>query len=144
MGREWLVVLLMVAVSSMTSGCISEQQKFYYSIEDSIDEANSESSSDVLFTITLDEKGGSNMDFSDLEVIITQDGTAHNCSTATSDGGCLVVQIDGKDNSSWELGETLNVNENGVDICSQSCIITFTISGPEGAKIVGPTILNTT
>ena len=144
MGRERLVVLLMVAVSLMTSGCISEQQKFYYSIEDSIDEANSESSSDVLFAITLDEKGGSNMDFSDLEVIITQDGTAHNCSTATSDGGCLVVQIDGKDNSSWELGETLNVNENGVDICSQSCIITFTISGPEGAKIVGPTILNTT
>ena len=144
MGRERLVVLLMVAVSLMTSGCISEQQKFYYSIEDSIDEANSESSSDVLFAITLDEKGGSNMDFSDLEIIITQDGTAHNCSTATSDGGCLVVQIDGKDNSSWELGETLNVNENGVDICSQSCIITFTISGPEGAKIVGPTILNTT
>ncbi|MDA8529726.1 hypothetical protein N9M83_04465 [Candidatus Poseidonia alphae] len=144
MGRERLVVLLMVAVSLMTSGCISEQQKFYYSIEDSIDEANSESSSDVLFAITLDEKGGSNMDFSDLEIIITQDGTAHNCSTATSGGGCLVVQIDGKDNSSWELGETLNVNENGVDICSQSCIITFTISGPEGAKIVGPTILNTT
>ena len=49
MGREWLVVLLMVAVSSMTSGCISEQQKFYYSIEDSIDEANSLSIISVLF-----------------------------------------------------------------------------------------------
>ena len=144
MGREWLDMVLMVAVSLMTAGCISEQQKFYYSIDDSIDEANTESSSDVLFTITLDEKGGSDMDFSDLEVSVTQDGTTHACSTTSSDGDCQVVQTGGEDNSSWEIGETLNINENGVDICSQSCIITFTLSGPEGAKIVGPTILNTT
>ena len=144
MGRERLVLALMIAASLMTAGCISEQQKFYYSIDDSVDEANSESSSDILFTITLNDQGGSDMDFSALKVSVTQDGTTHNCTTTSTDGDCQVVQIDGMDNSSWEIGETLNVNENGVDICSQSCILTFTISGPDGAKIVGPTILNTT
>ena len=144
MGRERLVLALMIAASLMTAGCISEQQKFYYSIDDSVDEANSESSSDILFTITLNDQGGSDMDFSALKVSVTQDGTTHNCTTTSTDGACQVVQIDGMDNSSWEIGETLNVNENGVDICSQSCILTFTISGPDGAKIVGPTILNTT
>lgn len=144
MGRERLVLALMIAASLMIAGCISEQQKFYYSIDDSVDEANSESSSDILFTITLNDQGGSDMDFSALKVSLTQDGNTHNCTTTSTDGACQVVQIDGMDNSSWEIGETLNVNENGVDICSQSCILTFTISGPDGAKIVGPTILNTT
>jgi hypothetical protein len=143
MGRDWFVLMLMLSFSLMSSGCISEQQKFYYSLEDSSDLENSESSSDTLFMITLDEKGGSDMDFSELKITITRDSIPHICSTTTTDGNCQVVQSFGKDNSSWEIGEILKVNENGVDICSQSCIISFTISGPEGAKIVGPTILNT-
>ena len=144
MGRDWFILMLMLSFSLMSSGCITEQQKFYYSLDDSSDLVNSESSSDILFMIILDEKGGSDMDFSELEITVTRGSISHTCSTTTTDGDCQVVQPGGKDNSSWEIGESLNVNENGVDICSQSCIITFTVSGPEGAKIVGPTILNTT
>ena len=143
MSRDWFMFFLVVLFSLSTSGCISEQQKFHYSIDDSDKESNSELTNDVLFTLTLEEKGGARMDISELKIVLTQDTNAYPCSASGDEGDCSILQPFGTDNSSWEIGETLSVAENGVDICSQNCILTFTISGPEGSKIVGPTILNT-
>ena len=143
MSRVGFVLTLVLLFTLSTSGCISEQEKFYYSLEDAGEDTNSEATSDVLFTLTLNDKGGAEMVISELKIVITQDSSTYNCSTTGTDGDCSVVQTFGKDNSSWEIGETLSVTENGVDICSQNCILSFTISGPEGSKMVGPTILNT-
>jgi len=144
MGRDWFMLSLIVIFSFLTSGCISEKGEYYYSIEDPEEGTNSDGTSDVLFTITLDDRGGMDMDFSELVVIIKQDSVSHNCATTGTTGNCTVVQTSGADESQWEIGEILSITENGVDICSQHCIITLSVSGPEDAKIVGPTVLNTT
>ena len=144
MGRDWLMLSLIVIFSFSTSGCISEKEEYYYSIDDPEVGTNSDGTSDVLFTITLDDDGGIDMDFSELVIIVKQDSVSHNCATTGTTGNCTVVQTSGADKSQWEIGEILSITENGVDICSQHCIITLSVSGPEDARIVGPTILNTT
>ena len=144
MGRDWFMLFLILAFSFSTPGCFDEKEEFYYSVDDPEDGTNSDSTSDVLFSITLDDQGGMDMDFSDLVVIIERDSGSHNCATTGTTGNCSVVQPLDSDDSIWEIGETLNITENGVDICSQHCILAFIVSGPEDAKIVGPTILNTT
>lgn len=144
MGRDWFMLSLIVIFSFSTSGCISEKGEYHYSIDDPEEGTNSDGTSDVLLTITLEDNGGIDMDFSELVVIIKQDSVSHNCATTGTTGNCTVVQTSGADDSQWEIGEILSITENGVDICSQHCIITLSVSGPEDAKIVGPTILNTT
>ena len=144
MGRDWFVLGMVLVFSISSPGCFSEKEEFYYSVDDPEDGTNSDSTSDVLFSITLDDQGGMDMDFSDLVVIIERDSGSHTCATTGTTGNCSVVQPSGSDDSTWEIGETLNITENGVDICSQHCILAFIVSGPEDAKIVGPTILNTT
>jgi len=144
MGRDWFMLFLVLAVSFSTPGCFEEKKEYYYSVNDSENSTNSDSTSDVLFTITLGDQGGEDMDFSDLVVIIERFSVSHKCSTTGTTGNCTVVQFPGSDDSSWEIGETLNIAENGIDICSQHCILAFSVSGPEDAKVVGPTILNTT
>lgn len=142
MSRDWFVLILVVLFSLSTSGCMSEQEKFYYSLDDGDKETNSEQTADVLFTLTLEDKGGFEMDISELMIVITHDASTYHCSTSGTEGDCSVLQTSGADNSSWELGETLHVAENGVNICSHNCILSFTISGPEDSEVVGPTILN--
>ena len=142
MSRDWVVLMLALMFSLSTPGCMSEQEKFYYTLDDEDKESNSDSANDTLFTLTLGDKGGVSMDISELNIVISYDASTYACSTSGTDGDCRVVQIFGEDNSSWEIGETVIVAENGVNICSQSCILSFTINGPEGSKIVGPTILN--
>ena len=143
MGRDWFMLSLIVIFSFSTSGCISEEEEYYYSIDDSEAGTNSDGTSDVLFTITLEDIGGIDMDFSELAIIIKQDSVSHNCATIGTTGNCTVVQTSGVDESQWEIGEILSITENGVNICSQNCIITLSVSGPEDSEIVGPTILNT-
>ena len=137
-----LVLCVILVISFSTSGCFGSTDEFYYSVDDPVDNSNSIGTSDVLFTLTLDNDGGVDMEISDLVVIIEQSGP-QTCATAGTEGSCLVVQS-GSDDSLWEIGETLNITENGVDICSQHCMLAFSVDGPDGAKVMGPTILNTT
>ncbi len=142
MHRSWFVLCLLLVFSFSTSGCFGENESFYYSLEDPEKNSNSVETSDVLFNLILDDDGGVDMDFSDLVITLERSGT-HICSTSTTEGNCILIQS-GEDDSAWEIGETLNVTENGFNICSQHCIIAFTVEGPEDAKIVGPTIINST
>lgn len=137
-----LVLCVILVISFSTSGCFGSTDEFYYSVDDPVDNSNSIGTSDVLFTLTLDNDGGVDMEISDLVVIIEQSGP-QTCATSGTEGSCLVVQS-GSDDSLWEIGETLNITENGVDICSQHCMLAFSVDGPDGAKVMGPTILNTT
>ena len=137
-----LALCVILVISFSTSGCFGSTDEFYYSVDDPVDNSNSIGTSDVLFTLTLDNDGGADMEISDLVVIIEQSGP-QNCATSGTEGSCLVVQS-GSDDSLWEIGETLNITENGVDICSQHCMLAFSVDGPDGAKVMGPTILNTT
>ena len=82
------------------------------------------------------------MDISDLVIIIEKSDSLI-CAISGTEGSCIVVQS-GSDDSLWEIGENLNITENGVNICSQHCILAFSVDGPDGAKVMGPTILNTT
>ena len=144
MGRDWLVLSIILVFSVSSPGCFSENEEYYYSVSDPQDGSNSDGTSDALFAITLDNQGGIDMDFSDLVVIIERDSGSHKCATTGTTGNCTVIQASGSDDSLWEIGEILIISENDVDICSQHCILAFTVSGPEDAKIVGQTILNTT
>jgi len=137
-----LVLCVILVISFSTSGCFGSTDEFYYSVDDPVDNSNSIETSDVLFTLTLDNDGGVDMEISDLVVIIEKSGP-QTCATSGTEGSCLVVQS-GSDDSLWEIGETLNITENGVDICSQHCMLAFSVDGPDGAKVMGPTILNTT
>ena len=142
MSRYWLMLCLLLVFSFSTSGCFSTNEAYYYSVTDPEDGSNSIETSDVLFALTLDS-GGADMDISDLVVIIEPNGASHTCVTSGTGGNCTVVQS-GSDDSLWEIGEVLNITENGVDICSQHCILYFSVDGPEDFKVTGPTILNTT
>ena len=137
-----LVLCVILVISFSTSGCFGSTDEFYYSVDDLVDNSNSIGTSDVLFTLTLDNDGGVDMEISDLVVIIEKSGP-QTCATSGTEGSCLVVQS-GSDDSLWEIGETLNITENGVDICSRHCMLAFSVDGPDGAKVMGPTILNTT
>lgn len=136
------VLCALLIFSFSTSGCFSNTDDYYYSAGDPEDNSNSIETFDVLFTLTLDSDGGVDMEISDLVVIIEHSGSKI-CATSGTEGSCLVVQS-GSDDSLWEIGETLNITENGVDICSQHCMLAFSVDGPDGAKVMGPTILNTT
>jgi hypothetical protein len=142
MRKSSLVLCILLLFSFSTSGCFSSTDDYYYSASDPEDNSNSIETSDVLFTLTLDDDGGADMDISDLVIIIEKSGS-QTCATSGTEGSCLVVQS-GSDDSLWEIGEALNITENGVDICSQHCILAFTVDGPDGAKVMGPTILNIT
>ena len=142
MRRSSFVLCVVLAFSFSTSGCFGDTDDFYYSVTDPEDNSNSIETFDVLFTLTLDSDGGVDMEISDLVVIIERSGS-QTCATSGTEGSCLVVQS-GSDDSLWEIGETLNITENGVDICSQHCMLAFSVDGPDGAKVMGPTILNTT
>jgi len=137
-----LALCVILIFSFSTSGCFSSTDDYYYSASDPEDNSNSIETFDVLFTLTLDDDGGADMDISDLVIIIEKSGS-QTCATSGTEGSCLVVQS-GSDDSLWEIGETLNITENGVDICSQHCMLAFSVDGPDGAKVMGPTILNTT
>tara|TARA_B100000767_G_C19738077_1_gene524839 strand:- start:93 stop:488 length:396 start_codon:yes stop_codon:yes gene_type:complete len=127
--------------SLSTPGCFDAKEEFYYSVDDLHDESNTIGTSDILFSLTLNDDGGIDMDISDLVVTVERSGT-HVCSSSSNDANCTIVQT-GSDDSLWEIGEILNITENGVNICSRHCIISFIVEGPEDAKIVGPTLLNT-
>tara|TARA_B110000495_G_C22455658_1_gene284138 strand:+ start:42 stop:470 length:429 start_codon:yes stop_codon:yes gene_type:complete len=142
MGRYWFVLSIILVFTFSTSGCFGTTDSYYYSVEDT-DDPNTIETSDILFSLTLKDDGGVDMDISDLVVIIKYSGT-HTCSTSGTEGNCTVVQPAESDDSIWEIGETLNIIENGVNICSQHCILAFSVDGPEDAKVVGPTILNIT
>ena len=141
---RWPSLILCVALvfSFSTSGCFGNTDDYYYSASDLEDNSNSIETSDVLFTLTLDSDGGVDMDISDLVVIIEKSGS-QTCVLSGTEGSCLIVQS-GSDDSLWEIGETLNITENGVNICSQHCMLAFSVDGPDGAKVMGPTIMNTT
>ena len=142
MSRHWFVLSLLLVFSFSTSGCLETTEDYYYSVTDPESNSNSEEDSDVLFTLTLDS-GEADMDISDLVVIIEPNEAAHTCVASGTGGNCIMVQS-GSDDSLWEIGEVLSITENGVDICSQHCILYFSVEGPEGFKVVGATILNTT
>ena len=128
--------------SLTTPGCFEADEEFYYSVDDLHDESNTIGTSDILFSLTLKDNGGIDMDISDLVVTVERSGT-HVCSSSNNDANCTIVQS-GSDDSLWEVGETLNITENGINICSRHCIISLIVEGPEDAKVVGATILNTT
>lgn len=136
------MLCLLLVFSFSTSGCFETNEPYYYSVTDLEENSNSIETSDVLFTMTLNS-GEADMDISGLVIIIEPNDGSHTCVTSGTGGSCLIVQS-GLDNSLWEIGEVLNITENGVDICSNHCILYFSVDGPEGVKIVGPTIMNTT
>lgn len=142
MRKSSLVLCVLLLFSLSTSGCFSNTDDYYYSVIDPKENSNSIETSDVLFTLVLENDGGVDMDISDLVVIIEKSDSLI-CDISGTEGSCIVVQS-GSDDSLWEIGEKLNITENGVDICSQHCILAFSVSGPDGAKVMGPTILNTT
>ncbi len=122
MGRDWLVLSIILVFSVSSPGCFSENEEYYYSVSDPQDGSNSDGTSDALFAITLDNQGGIDMDFSDLVVIIERDSGSHKCATTGTTGNCTVIQASGSDDSLWEIGEILIISENDVNICSQHCI----------------------
>jgi len=142
MRKSSLVLCVLLLFSFSTSGCFSSTDDYYYSASDLEENSNSIETSDVLFTLTLDDDGGADMDISDLVITIEKSGSLI-CATSGTEGSCIVVQS-GSDDSLWEIGENLNITENGVNICSRHCMLAFSVNGPDGAKVMGPTILNTT
>ena len=136
-----LLALVMLCTCPLT-GCLGEPPSdFHYTVEDAEGEASSLSSEDALFTITLSDRGEVNMKFSSLSITVKQDGTAYQCLAEGEGGNCTVSQPSGSDDTLWEENETLVVSESGTDICGRTCIITFTVQGPEGSQTTGPTIL---
>jgi hypothetical protein len=142
MNWDLFAIFLILGFTFSTSGCLGTSEvRYTYSIEDSMDNSNSDETSDLLFTLTLNS--GMDMAISELDIIVKQGGISHVCATSGGEGNCTIVQLFDSDESLWEIGETLMINENGVDICSNDCIITLAISGPKDAKIIGPTIIST-
>ena len=143
MNWNLFAIFLILGFTFSTSGCFGTSEvRYSYSMEDGLDDTNSYETSDFLFTLTLNS--GMDMAISELDIIVKQRGISHVCATTGGEGNCTITQLFGEDeNDDWEIGETLMINENGVDICSNDCIITLAISGPKGAKMIGPTILST-
>jgi len=143
MNWNLFAIFLILGFTFSTSGCFGTSEvRYSYSMEDGLDDTNSYETSDFLFTLTLNS--GMDMAISELDIIVKQRGISHVCATSGGEGNCTIKQLFGEDgNDDWEIGETLMIYENGVDICSNDCIITLAISGPKGAKMIGPTILST-
>ena len=132
---------LLLATSMFTSGCVSTTSTDYrYDVEDSAKSSNTDGTTDVLFTMTL-VSAEQAMAISDLLVTINpnEDGTVKCRIDSTTD--CTLTQS-GTDAEVWEIGESISVVEAGLDICEATCILDFSVTGPEGTKIVGPTILH--
>ena len=53
MSRGWVVLMLALMFSLSTPGCMNQQEKFYYTLDDVDKESNSDSANDTLFTLSL-------------------------------------------------------------------------------------------
>ena len=136
-----VLLSLFIATSMFTSGCVSTTSTDYrYEVEDNEKSSNSDGTTDVLFTMTL-VSARQDMAISDLLVTINpnEEGTVKCRIDSTTD--CTLTQS-GTDAEVWEIGENISVVEAGLDICKATCILDFSVTGPEDTKIVGPTILH--
>ena len=136
-----VLLSLFIATSMFTSGCVSTSSTDYrYEVDDNDKSSNTDGTTDVLFTMTLVDADEA-MPIEDLLVIVDmdEDGKVSCNSETTSD--CTLTQS-GDDDDLWELDEVISVVETGLDICNANCILGFSVTGPEGKEMVGPTILH--
>ena len=142
MGRTWHLLAAAIMCLCSLSGCLGGAPlDYHYSAEDAEGAVSSEGINDQLFNVTLTEQGATDMKFSSLVVVVTQDGASYRCLPEGEGGNCTVTQPSGSDDALWEEGETLTVSERGTDICGRTCILTFSINGPSGTQTTGPTVL---
>jgi hypothetical protein len=124
------------------SGCLGgSPDDYHYTVDDADGSVSDEGIDDPLFNLTLEDRSEVNMKFSDLTIVLKQDGVSYPCEAEGAGGNCTITQHGGDDDAYWEMGETLTVSENGVNICGGVCILTFTLEGPEGSLTTGPTVL---
>ncbi|HIO94033.1 MAG TPA: hypothetical protein EYN46_01560 [Candidatus Poseidoniales archaeon] len=132
---------LLLATSMFTSGCLSTTTLDYrYEVEDEAINSNTNGTTDVLFTMTLVDADEA-MPMADLLVTIDMDEDGKVPCRSGSASNCTLSQS-GADDDLWELDEVISVVETGLDICKANCILRFSVTGPEDAEIVGPTILH--
>lgn len=142
MTKHGTAFALTVLLVSSLSGCFGgTPDDYHYSAEDAEGYTSDYTMDDPLFNLTLDDRGEVNMKFSELVLVVKQDGVSHPCESEGGGGNCTVTQHGGDNDALWEMGETLTVTENGVNICGGTCILTFTLEGPEGSRTTGPTVL---
>ena len=135
------LISVLITLSSLV-GCIQEPPiDYHYTVEDAEEDASIYTSDDQLFTLTLGSESGVGMDISELSIVLRHDSMEYKCSLEGQGGNCTIIQTAGSDDSMWEIGEDLLIQENGVEICDSSCILTFAISGPDGSDTTGPTVL---
>jgi len=142
MRQGWTCLISLLIMLSSLVGCIQESPiDYHYSVEDAEEDASIYTSDDQLFILTLGTESGVGMEISELSIILRHDSAEFQCSLEGQGGNCTIVQTAGSDDSMWEIGEELLVQENGVEICDSNCIVTFVISGPDGSETTGPTVL---
>ena len=142
MRQSWIFSISLLVILSSLTGCIQESPiDYHYTVEDAEEDASIYTSDDQLFILTLGTESGVGMDISELSIVLRHDSMEYECSLEGQGGNCTIVQTAGSDDSMWEIGEELLVQENGVEICDSSCIVTFVITGPEGSETTGPTVL---
>ena len=142
MKQGWIFLISVLIVLSSMVGCIQESPiDYHYTVEDAEEDASNYTSDDQLFILTLGSESGVGMDISELSIVLRHDSMEYQCSLEGQSGNCTIVQTAGSDDSMWEIGEELLIQENGVEICDSSCIVTFVISGPDGSETTGPTVL---
>lgn len=142
MRQGWTCLISLLIMLSSLVGCIQESPiDYHYSVEDAEEDASIYTSDDQLFILTLGTESGVGMEISELSIILRHDSVEFQCSLEGQGGNCTIVQTAGSDDSMWEIGEELLVQENGVEICDSNCIVTFVISGPDGSETTGPTVL---
>ena len=142
MRQVWCCLLPLLLTLSSLAGCIQETPvDYHYTVEDAEEDASVYTSDDQLFILTLGTESGVGMEISELNIVLRHESVDYDCSLEGQGGNCTIVQTAGSDDSMWEIGEELLVQENGIDICDSNCILTFTISGPDGSETTGPTVL---
>ena len=142
MRQSWIFLVSILFMLSSMVGCIQESPiDYHYTVEDAEEDASIDSSDDHLFILTLGSESGVGMDISELSIVLRHDSMEYQCSLEGQGGNCTIVQTAGSDDSIWEIGEELLIQENGVEICDSSCIVTFVITGPDGSETTGPTVL---
>ena len=142
MRQSWIFSISLLVILSSLTGCIQESPiDYHYTVEDAEEDASIYTSDDQLFILTLGSESGDGMSISELSIVLRHDSMEYQCSLEGQGGNCTIVQTAGSDDSMWEIGEELLVQENGVEICDSSCIVTFVITGPEGSETTGPTVL---
>ena len=142
MRKSWIFLISLLIVLSSMVGCIQESPvDYHYTVEDAEEDASIDSSDDQLFILTLGSESGVGMDISELSIVLRHDSMEFKCSLEGQGGNCTILQTAGSDDSIWEIGEELLIQENGVEICDSSCIVTFVITGPDGSETTGPTVL---